>query len=93
VRVKSPMPALLDGWRALGGVLNVSEGEDGAFELSCAIGADCRAEIAELAVGQGCGLLEMRPLVMGLEEIFIKLTQAEENAEGVEKVEEVKEDA
>lgn len=81
IQVRSPKPALLDALLAIKGVQNIEEKGNGAYELSCAIGSDCRADIATAVVGQGCGLLEMRPLVMGLEEIFIKLTQSEEEVE------------
>jgi len=81
IRVKNPPPAITRELKSVGGVLSVEDNKDGAFELSCTVGKDNRSEIAAMVVGRGWGLLEMRPLVMGLEEIFLKLTQAEGAAE------------
>jgi ABC-2 type transport system ATP-binding protein len=39
---------------------------------------DRREEIAAAAVQSGWGLLELRPVVMSLEDIFLKLTTKEE---------------
>ena len=78
IRVQTPEAALAEALQAIDGVLGVEMGEDGGYELSCATGTDCRAEIASKVVGHGNGLLEMRPLVMGLEDIFLKLTQSEQ---------------
>lgn len=69
-------PENLEGELAkIEGISSVEPTADGAFELSCAAGQDRRAEIAAVVVQRGWGLLELRPLVMGLEEIFLKLTQ------------------
>jgi len=40
---------------------------------------DIRAELASAIVGNGFGLLEMRPVGMSLEEIFLQLTEEEGN--------------
>ncbi len=81
IRVKNPPPSINRELKSVAGVLSVEDNKDGTFEVSCAVGKDNRAEIAALVAGRGWGLLEMRPLVMGLEEIFLKLTQAEEEVE------------
>jgi len=47
------------------------------FEVTQAAGADRRAEMAALAVNRGWGLLELRPLSMSLEEIFMQVTTEE----------------
>ena len=44
-------------------------------------GSDIRRELARLIVSRGWGLLELRPMQMSLEEIFLQLT-TEEKAEG-----------
>jgi ABC-2 type transport system ATP-binding protein len=64
--------------RAIDGVQDVQDRGDGAFEIQCAREHDLRATLAELAVGRGWGLLELRPVGMSLEEIFLKLTTREE---------------
>ena len=63
---------------ALPGVTLVSETStrDGhvAFEVQSEQGRDVRRDIAATIVRQGWGLLELRPMRMSLEEIFLSLT-------------------
>ena len=60
---------------------------NGRVEVSVetAPGQDSRKELARAVVESGWGLLEMRPMGMSLEEIFLKLTTREddETAEGI----------
>jgi ABC-2 type transport system ATP-binding protein len=44
------------------------------FNVETAPGLDARAELARAVVDSGWGLLELRPVGMSLEEIFLKLT-------------------
>jgi len=55
-------------------VVNVEPGRHKGYEVTCAVGTDCRAEIARQIVSNGWGLLEMRPVGVSLEEVFLKLT-------------------
>jgi ABC-2 type transport system ATP-binding protein len=77
----------------LDGISAVAQTADGAFELSCAAGQDRRAEIAAMVVQRGWGLLELRPLVMGLEEIFLKLTQEGAPSDGAPEAEDASDNA
>jgi ABC-2 type transport system ATP-binding protein len=52
------------------------------FEVSSEMGHDVRRELAAAVVGQGWGLLELRPLRMSLEEIFLHLTTEDSAAQG-----------
>ena len=61
--------------RQVAGVVEVREAGPGKFQVTCALGQDHRAEIAALAVQRGWGLLELRPVDMSLEEIFLQLTR------------------
>jgi ABC-2 type transport system ATP-binding protein len=47
------------------------------FEVESARGTDIRREIAREVVTQGWGLLELRPMRMSLEEIFLQVTTEE----------------
>ncbi len=47
------------------------------FEVESERGRDVRRELAEAVVGSGWGLLELRPLRMSLEDIFLSLTTEE----------------
>ena len=46
------------------------------------VGADIREAVAATIVQQGWGLLEMRPVVASLEEVFLQLTTQEQGVEG-----------
>jgi ABC-2 type transport system ATP-binding protein len=61
------------------GVLSVraNETEPGVYEIETNLGTDRRADIASMAVNRGWGLLELRPVSMSLEEVFLKLTTEE----------------
>ncbi|MBI3942833.1 MAG: ATP-binding cassette domain-containing protein [Chloroflexi bacterium] len=83
---------------AVPGILTAESRGDGRFEVECALGDDRRPEIAEVVVRKGWGLLELRPLSMSLEEIFLQLTtdqdeEYEEEEQMAETDEEEEEDA
>jgi len=50
------------------------------YEVDSEAGRDVRRELAAAVVGRGWGLLEMRPMRMSLEEIFLSLTTEEQTA-------------
>lgn len=56
-------------------------GSLGSFEVSSETGHDVRRELAATVVGHGWGLLELRPLRMSLEEIFLHLTTEDSAAQ------------
>ena len=66
----------------VGGVSAMPEG-DGRVEFSVQMekGRDSRKELARAVVESGWGLLELRPVGLSLEEIFLKLTTTEEPVE------------
>jgi len=47
------------------------------YEVDSEAGRDVRRELAAAIVGRGWGLLEMRPMRMSLEEIFLHVTTEE----------------
>jgi ABC-2 type transport system ATP-binding protein len=53
------------------------------FEVESESGRDVRRELARSVVSNGWGLLELRPMRMSLEEIFLSLTTDEAAAAGV----------
>jgi ABC-2 type transport system ATP-binding protein len=65
----------------LAGVTRVSLADQrngtAGYEVESATGQDIRRELARLIVGRGWGLLELRPVRMSLEEIFLHLTTEE----------------
>lgn len=59
-------------------VSGVTPNNDRSIEIQTREGADIRREIANTVVSNGWGLLEMRPVRLSLEEIFLQLTTTEE---------------
>ncbi len=70
--------------QAVPGVASVSVGEPGIdgrpVEVQSAQDVDIRRDIANAVVSNGWGLLEMRRARLSLEEIFLQLTTAEDDA-------------
>jgi ABC-2 type transport system ATP-binding protein len=54
-----------------------SDGARGGFEVESERGTDVRRELARAIVNRGWGLLELRPMRMSLEEIFLQVTTDE----------------
>ncbi|MGQ9733290.1 MAG: ABC transporter ATP-binding protein [Candidatus Zipacnadales bacterium] len=85
VRVKDTSPEIagkLRDMRGISAVRRTSEVGDGVcYEIETPVnGEDMRAQIAEFVVKQGWGLLEMTPIEMTLEDVFLRLTTEEEDA-------------
>jgi ABC-2 type transport system ATP-binding protein len=59
------------------GVLRVTGGHNGSLEFETLAGQDVRPEVARAIITAGYDLLEMRPLGVSLEEIFMQLTRDE----------------
>ncbi|HUI90244.1 MAG TPA: ABC transporter ATP-binding protein [Anaerolineales bacterium] len=57
------------------GVQRVEPKPDGSLEFQFAPGQDVRPEVARTIIKSGYDLLEMRPVGMSLEEIFLELTR------------------
>jgi ABC-2 type transport system ATP-binding protein len=67
------------------GVESVHNASDGAVEFQFAPGQDVRPEVAKAVIGAGFDLLELRPVGMSLEEIFLELTREDVRPAGKEK--------
>ncbi len=81
VQVDAPGADVVSALSTLAGVTRVvaadHRGVTGAFEVESQHGTDVRREIARTVVNRGWGLLELRPMRMSLEEIFLQLTTDE----------------
>mgnify|MGYP002681937699 CR=1 FL=1 len=62
---------------AVPGVLSVADQRDGSVELEVQPGRDLRADVARTVVSAGIDLLELRPVGLSLEDIFMQLTREE----------------
>jgi ABC-2 type transport system ATP-binding protein len=80
LRVRGEVDDLVETIKKIKGVTSVQPKEDGVLEFQFAPGQDVRATIARTTVEAGYDLLEMRPIGMSLEDIFLQLTR-EENVE------------
>jgi ABC-2 type transport system ATP-binding protein len=59
------------------GVQGAEPQPDGSVEFEFAPGQDVRPEVAKAVIKEGFDLLEMRPVGMSLEEIFLELTSSD----------------
>jgi ABC-2 type transport system ATP-binding protein len=62
---------------AVDGVLSVSSRTDGKLEFETTPGCDPRPDVARAVVNAGYSLLEMHPVGVSLEDIFLQLTREE----------------
>jgi ABC-2 type transport system ATP-binding protein len=81
LQVAGPEEAVANALGSLSGITRaaVTARHDGVIdvEVDSDRGVDVRRELAACVVGSGWGLLELRPVRMGLEDIFLKLTEDE----------------
>ena len=84
VQVDAAGADVLTALQAVPGVTQVAASETRgtvtSFEVNSETGRDVRRELASTIVRQGWGLLELRPLRMSLEEIFLHLTTGGDGA-------------
>ena len=79
LRVRGDADELAKTIKAVKGVQGVVTKEDGSVEFEFASGKDVRPEVAKQVVNSGYELIELRPLGMSLEEIFLELTGSDNN--------------
>jgi ABC-2 type transport system ATP-binding protein len=82
VRVADGDSALRKRLEGVPGVMSIQDGKGpGEIEISSSPGLDIRARVARSIVEAGHDLLELRPIGVSLEEIFLQLTTDEAAAE------------
>ena len=74
IRVRGEADELASTIQQVKGVQAVETKPDGAVEFEFSSGKDLRPEVAKKVISSGYDLLELRPLGMSLEEIFLELT-------------------
>ncbi len=77
LQVRQPAPNAEQMLGKIENVQLVQRLDGGVFEVECALGVDRREDIARLVVNQGWGLLELRPMRLSLEDIFLQLTTSD----------------
>ena len=79
--VKQPQPDWLERLGMLPGVLDIQPTADpNSCTIDCELGQDLREKLSQCVVSQGYGLLELKPLSLSLEDVFLQLTHQEEDA-------------
>ncbi len=80
VQVATPAANIPSELEKIQGVLGVrvADADAGIYEVETNQGSDKRADLAAMVVQRGWGLLELRPVSLSLEEVFLKLTTTEE---------------
>lgn len=81
VEIRGPGPQINEAIRGIRGVMHVSHSADGdnnSFVVEAKRGLDLRTTISKVVISNGWGLLTIQLVGMSLEEIFLKLTVAEE---------------
>lgn len=77
LRVEGPAAAVTAALRAVAGVehVDVEAGDDGSarYIVTAARGTPQAAQLAAVVVGRGWGLIELRPLAMSLEDLYVRL--------------------
>jgi ABC-2 type transport system ATP-binding protein len=77
IRVRGEADELAKTVKQVKGVQGVETKEDGSVEFEFSSGKDVRPEVAKQVINSGYDLIELRPLGMSLEEIFLELTGSE----------------
>ena len=78
--VKNPPKDWQERLSTVPGVLQVLSGQTQETNIiECELGRDLREDLAQFVVSQGVGLLELKPLSLSLEEVFLQLTQQDES--------------
>jgi ABC-2 type transport system ATP-binding protein len=77
VQAQGPVADIQRALQSVGGVsrVNVADSQDGmgVFEVDSEKGSDIRRELASAIVRGGWGLLELRPMRVSLEDVFVSL--------------------
>ena len=85
IRVRGDSDGLSKVVNKVKGVQSVHGGADGTVEFQFAPGQDVRPEVAKAVINSGYDLLELRPVGMSLEEIFLELTREDTHTARKEK--------
>lgn len=77
LRVRGEADDLIPKIEKIKGISLVQQTDEGVVEFQFAPGQDVRAQVARATVNAGFDLLELRPVGMSLEDIFLQLTRDE----------------
>jgi ABC-2 type transport system ATP-binding protein len=75
--VREPKKDIIGKLNDMDQVLSVASEEDNQFLIECELRSNLQDDIAKLALENHWGIVELKPLAMTLEDIFLKLTLEE----------------
>lgn len=78
LQVRRDSPVIAEKLGAIEGVVKISPNGEAAYLIEAKLGSDVREEISSLVVRENWGLLELSPMRMSMEDVFLKLTTEEE---------------
>lgn len=77
VKVRGEVDELLPILSGIPSVINITPVNDNGFEFETLSGQDARPQVARAIIQAGFDLLELKPINLSLEEIFLQLTRDE----------------
>jgi ABC-2 type transport system ATP-binding protein len=77
IRVAGDMDGLETLVAGISGVTRVTAANEGGIEFESAPGQDSRGDVARAVVNAGFDMIELRPIGLSLEDIFLELTREE----------------
>ena len=77
LKVRNPKDDIADQLQALEDVISVQTEETGRFIIESAMNTQLQDQVARVALDNGWGIEELKPVTMTLEDIFLKLTLEE----------------
>lgn len=83
VVVGSEVDGVIEVLGAIDGVEGVTDAGDGQYDVLSALGVDVRPTLARRIVDRGWPLLELRPVGLSLEDVFLELTTETPEEDGV----------
>ena len=78
--VRNPEGNVLEELKKLDQVISTTKGEDNQYFIECKLRSNLQDDIAKLALKNQWGIVELKPVSMTLEDIFLKLTLEEKGA-------------
>ena len=81
LKVQNVNDGIIEKLSSLDKVIKVDKNEDDEFLLECETGTQPQDSIARMALDQNWGIVDLKTLRMTLEDVFLKLTQEENEVE------------
>ena len=75
--VRKPENMIIEKLNSLDQVISASSTEENQFLIECSLRSNLQDDIAKLALENDWGIIELKPISMTLEDIFLKLTLEE----------------